>query len=164
MRLLSSVAAAAVLTFAVPALAQEAAPAPQAPAAAPAQPESPEQAALQAKGEAFEAKMNQMGAELNAVMEDDAKDAATKTSETDAIIARYEPEMTSFASEMETFMKAEAEKPENAEQKAQMVEASTAVSQQIRGIPDQIRAGIQQAIAAEAAAPSAPVEAPPEPQ
>ncbi|KAK0351137.1 hypothetical protein LTR94_026185 [Friedmanniomyces endolithicus] len=132
----------------------------QAPAAAaPAEsPTSPEAAAFEAKGAAFETRMKSMGSELEAVMEDEAKDAATKSSEADAIIDRYAPDMTAFAGELETFLKAESEKPENAANKEQLVTASATASAQIRNIPDQIRAGVRQAIAAEAAAPAAPAE------
>ncbi|WP_395945152.1 translation initiation factor IF-2 [Brevundimonas sp.] len=170
MRLLSSAAAAAVLAFAAPALAQETvppAPPAQAPAAAPAEaPKSPEEAALEAKGQAFEAQIEQMSAELQAVVEDDSKDAAAKTAETNTVIDRYAPAMTTFGGEVEAFLKAESEKPENAEKKDQMLAAATTVGERIRSMPDQIRAGVQQAIAAQAAAPAAaaPAEAPATPQ
>lgn len=160
MRLLSSVAAAAVLAVAAPALAQEAAPAPQAPAAAPAEAKSPEEAALEAKGEAFEAQMEQMNTELEAVVQDQNKDATTKTAEANAVIDRYAPGMTTFADEVEAFLKAESEKPENAEKKSELLAASTQASAAIRSIPEQIRAGVQQAITAQAAAPAAPTETP----
>lgn len=161
MRLLTPLAAVAFLAIAAPALAQEAAPAPQAPAAAP-QAKSPEEAAIEAKGEAFEARMGQMTAELDAVMKDESKDDATATAEANAIVDRYAPEMTTFAGEVEAFLRAESEKPENAAQKDQIVMAATTAGQAIRAIPDQVRAGVQQAVAARGAA--APVEAPAQPQ
>ena len=163
MRLLTPLAAVAALAIAAPVLAQEAAPAPQAPAAAP-EAKSPEEAALQAKGEAFEARMDQMTAELDAVMKDESKDDATVTAEANAIVDRYAPEMTTFAGEVEAFLRAESEKPENAAQKDQIVTAATTAGQAIRAIPDQVRAGVQQAVAARGAAPTAPAETPAQPQ
>jgi len=165
MRLLTPLAAVAALAIAAPAFAQETAPAPQAPAAAPAEEaQSPEEAALEAKGEAFEARMNQMSAELDAVMQDQSKDNATAAAEASAIVDRYAPEMTAFAGEVETFLRAQSEKPENAAQKDQLLAAATAAGQAIRAVPDQVRGQVDQAIAARGAAPSAPAETPATPQ
>lgn len=155
MRLQSSVAALAVLALASPALAAgqtaPASPAPaQAQAQAPAAPTSPEEAALEAKAEAFEAQLEQMNTELEAVLGDAAKDAAAKTAAADAVIDRYAPAMTAFADDVEAFLKAESEKPENAERKAELVAASSAAAQSIRALPDQFRTGVRQAASASA--------------
>ena len=159
MRFLIPLAVAAAV--AAPAFAQDAAPA-QAPSQAPSQSaaaasaQSPEEAALEAKAEAFEARMDQMTSEIDAIMDDQSKDAATASAEANAVVDRYAPGMAEFADEVEAFVKAEAEKPEHAAQKDQMLMAATQAGQSIRAIPDQVRAGIQQAIAARAAAPTAP--------
>lgn len=156
MRFLIPLAVAAAV--AAPAFAQDAAPAPQAPSqpAAAEAAQSPEEAALEAKAEAFEAHMDQMTSEIDAIMDDQSKDAATASTEANAVLDRYAPGMTEFADEVEAFVKAEAEKPEHAAQKDQMLMAATQAGQSIRAIPEQVRAGIQQAIAARAAAPTAP--------
>lgn len=161
-RLTLAAAAALLAVCAAPALAQDVAPpAPAAPAAEPQEPQSPEEAALEAKGEAFEAQMNQMSAELEAIVGDETKDAATATAEADAVIDRYAPGMTTFAAEVEAFLKAEAEKPENADKKDEIIAAGTQARVAIAGIPDQARAGIRQSIAARDAASAAPAPAEP---
>ena len=156
MRFLIPLAVAAAV--AAPAFAQDAAPAAQAPSqpAAAEAAQSPEEAALEAKAEAFEAHMDQMTSEIDAIMDDQSKDAATASAEANAVVDRYAPGMAEFADEVEAFVKAEAEKPEHAAQKDQMLMAATQAGQSIRAIPEQFRAGIQQAIAARAAAPTAP--------
>lgn len=151
MRLLTPIAAALMLA-ATPAavLAQEAAQDVAPPSGAPgeaAQADSPEEAALEAKGEAFEAQMNQMSAELEAIVGDPTKDAATATAEADAVVDRYAPGMTAFAAEVEAFLKAEADKPENADKKDEMVAAGAQAAAAISAIPDQVRAGVRRGIA-----------------
>ena len=158
---LTLAAAAATLAFAAPAVAQDAAPA--APAQSPAQGPavtaapamSPEETAFEAKGMAFEAETQQMGVELQAVMEDAALDAAAKKAGANAILDRYEPKFEAFAVELETFMRALADRPERAAQKDQILAAATAGPAQVRAVPAQIRASIDQALAAPATPPAA---------
>ena len=167
MRLLTSLAAtAALMLAATPAavLAQDATPPSGAPGEA-AQADSPEEAALEAKGEAFEAQMDQMSAELEAIVADQSKDAATATAEADAVVDRYQPGMAAFGAEVEAYLKAEADKPENADKKDEMIAAGAQAGAAIAGLSEQIRTGVRQAIAERAAAPApAPVPAPATPQ
>lgn len=156
---LTLAAAAATLAFAAPALAQDAAATSTAPAqdqaVAAAPDQSPEEAAFEAKGMAFEAETQQMGVELQAVMEDEALDAATKKTRTDAIMDRYEPRFDAFAGDLESFLRYMAALPENAAQKDQLLAAADAAPAQLRAAASQIRASIDQALTAPVA-PAAP--------
>ena len=154
---LTLAAAAATLAFAAPAVAQDAAPAApaQGPAVTAAPAMSPEDTAFEAKGMAFEAETQKMGVELQAVMEDAALDNATKKTRANAIVDGYEPKFEAFAVELETFMRALAAKPERAAQKDQILAAATAGPAQVRAVPAQIRASIDQALAAPATPPAA---------
>lgn len=149
MNRLSLAAAAALTLLAAPAFAavQDA----PAPAAAEQAAPSPEEAAFQAKGEAFNAEAQRMKAELDAVIEDPALDAATKQTRADAIITRYEPTFNAFADELAAFFRTFAEKPENAENKDQILAAAEAAPAQIRAVPAQIRQAVAQAVTAPAA-------------
>lgn len=147
-RLTLAAAAAALAVCAAPALAQEAAPA--APAAAPVL--SPEEAAFQAKGEAFQAEAARMGAELEALMDDASLDAATKQSRADAVLDRYEPKFAAFADDYAAFLRLMADKPENAEERDQILAAADAAPAQLRAVPGQVRAAIAAALAAPAPA------------
>lgn len=151
MRLLTPLAAAAALAFAAPAFAQSAPPA--APAA---QTTSPEEAVIEAKAQAFEGVMNQMNAELEAILKDESKNAQAVTAETNAVIDRHASDIAAFSRDVEAFLKAEAAKPENADKKDELTNGAGQAQQAIASIPEQMRAGVQQALAARAAAPAAP--------
>lgn len=157
-RLTLAAAAAALAVCAAPAVAQEAplAASPAAPAAAAPAP-SPEEVAFQAKGEAFQAEAARMGAELEALMDDANLDAATKKSRADAVLDQYEPKFAAFADDYAAFLRLMADKPENAEQKDQILAAADAAPAQMRAVPTQVRA----AIAAALAAPAQPEAVPP---
>ncbi len=150
-----ALAAAAALTLcAAPAFAVVQDPPPPAPALTDQAPPSPEELAFQAKGEAFETEAERMGAELETIMSDESLDAATKKARTDAVLDRYEPTFTAFADEYDAFMRAMAEKPEHAENKAQILSAAEAGPAALRAVPTQLRGAISAALA-EAAAPTA---------
>ena len=131
-RLTLAAAAAALAVCAAPAAvaAQDAAPA--APVAQPAP--SPEEAAFQIKGDAFQVEAERMGAELETIMDDASLDAATKKARTDAVLTQYEPKFAAFADEYGAFLRLMAEKPENAENKADILAAADAASAQLRAI------------------------------
>lgn len=151
MRLLTPLAAAAALAIAAPAVAQNAPPAPP-----PARTVSPEEAAIEAKGAAFESVMNQLNTELETILGDETKSAETATAEANAAIDRRAGDISTFARDVEAFIRAEAAKPENAEKKDELLAAATQTQQAIASIPEQIRAGVQQALAARTAAPARP--------
>lgn len=144
-------AASAVFAFAAPALAQT--PPPTAPAA-PAAPaaDSPEEAAFEAKAEAFSARMQQMGAEMQAAVAAAAGDSAKANTDLDAIAARYQPEADAFATELEIFMATQGDTPE---ERAQMAAMGPAITAQIKGAPAMVKSQVLAATAA-AAAPAVP--------
>ena len=151
-RLTLAAAAAALAVCAAPAVvaAQDAAPA--APAAQPAP--SPEEAAFAAKGEAFNVEAERMGAELETIMDDASLDGATKKARTDAVLNQYEPKFAAFADEYGAFLRVMAEKPENAEKKADILAAADAAPAALRGVPGQLRTAIEAALAAPPAPPA----------
>ena len=153
-RIALAAAAAALTLCAAPAFAVVQDPPPPAPALTDQAPPSAEELAFQAKGEAFETEAERMGAELETIMSDESLDAATKKARTDAVLDQYEPTFLAFADEYDAFMRAMAEKPENAENKAQILSAAEAGPAALRAVPTQLRGAISAALA-EAAAPAA---------
>lgn len=141
MRLVSSVAAVAVLAFAAPAFAQDAAPAPapQAPAAAPAEADSPEEAAFEAKADAFGESMEAMSTEMQTAAAQ--TDKAKATTDLDAIQARYQPQVDAFAADLLAFAGSQGAPQDQVE----------AAAQQIKTIPAMVRSKIEQAAVAPAA-------------
>lgn len=146
-------AASAVFAFAAPAFAQDApAPAPAAPAA-PAT-ESPEEAAMEAKGEAFSTRMQQMATEMQTAVTAAGSDSAKANTDLDAIVARYQPEADAFATDLEGFITAQSATA-TAEEQAQAAQMGPAMVAQIKGIPAMIKSQIL-AAGAGAAAPTVP--------
>lgn len=139
--------AIAVLAFAAPAFAQTApapAPAPQA-APAPADAddaESPDEAEFEAKAEAFGERMKGMMEEMKAASAAAGADTAKKTTDLDAIQARYQPEADAFATDLEAFIRSQAAAaPED--QRAGMEAGIQQALPQIRGVPAMVRAEVE---------------------
>lgn len=148
-------AATATLAFAAPALAQEApAAAPQ--AAAPAAPKSAEELAMEAKAQAFEARMAQMQPELEAAVRGSGGDQTKGLADVNVVLARYQPDIEAFATAVEGFFDSQIAASTDEAAKQQMTAARAQVGPALRGIPDQIRAGVPQAIASLNAAPATP--------
>lgn len=146
-------AIAAALTFAAPAFAQTApAPAPQ--AAAPADDEdatSPEEAAFEARADAFGEHMQAMMQEMQAAVAADSADAAKKKADLDAIQAKYQPEVDAFVTALQGFAGKEiAAAPED--KKAEMQAKLDQGLPQLRNLPAMMRAQLEGAAAAPAAA------------
>ncbi len=141
-------AAAAVLAFALPAAAQDA------PAAPPAASSSADaEAVMEAKSRTFEARMQEMQREMQAAAAAAGADEAKKTADLDAIEARYQPEIDTFAGEVTSFLNGQlAVMPED--QRAQMTAMIPVIEAQVRNVAAQIR--IQAANPAPPAAPAAP--------
>ncbi|MBI2261466.1 MAG: translation initiation factor IF-2 [Caulobacterales bacterium] len=150
-------AASAVLAFAAPAFAQDA------PAAPPAAAEAPSAAALEleAKGEAFKARMTLMQGEIEAAITGAGSDQAKGLADVDAILARYQPDIDGLIVAFDAFIDAEAASAPDEATKTEMQEAKTAMRTALSGLPAQVRGAAQSALAAQAAAPAAaPVAAP----
>ena len=134
----------------------------QSPPAAEAETQSPAEAACEARAEAFGARMDTMQPALQAVLSDPSTDKAGKMAAADAVIDGYVPDIETFATELEAFIRSQADLPENAEQRENMLQAAAAAPTAIRGIPEQVRAGIRASLEAPAAPPEAEPEASPQ--
>lgn len=146
MNLRTALAAAAVLAVSTPALAQEtpAQPAPEAPAREP----TAEELAFAQRGEAFNASMETMITEIRTMLADANTNGEQKTQALEAILANYNPQINAFADELQAFLTArQAEATDPAEQAA-LAEAVAQGPAGVRAIPDQVRQGVAQAIAA----------------
>lgn len=139
-------AASAVFAFAAPALAQT--PPPPAPAAPAA--DSPEEAVLEAKAEAFGARMQQMTAEMQTAVTAAAGDTAKANTDLDAIVARYQPDADTFSAEVTAFITAQSASAP-AEQQAQMAQMIPMITAEIKGAPAKAKTDILAAAAASAA-------------
>lgn len=131
-----TLAAAAVLALATPALAQQAPPAPPAPAAAPAAPSAEQQAAMariEAAGAAIEAVMTDLEPKAEEIREDATLSAADKETRIRALIAEHQPVFDEFSAALGSVMAlkaaSEGASPEQAAAATQA--AQTMVSQAI---------------------------------
>ena len=159
---LTLAAVAAMLAFAAPALAQEAAPAVPVVSAAPAKTPSPAEVEMEAKAEAFQARMESLQTELTAVVDGpDGGDEAKRLADADVILARYQPDFDAFATTFEAFLDTQLAAATADDERQELTEARAKIGPAIRGISPQIRLAVQQAIAAKAAAPAATVVATP---
>lgn len=133
-----SILFAAALIAASPTLAQETAPPPP-----PASDTAAAEAAIEARAEAFEGRIRQMGEEMGAAITAAGPDRAKRTADLDAIQARYQPEMEAFASELEAFVLPQiAAMP--ADEQAGARTGFEAGMAQIRGLPAMVRAQAEQ--------------------
>lgn len=145
-----SIVFAAALMVASPALAQEAAASPAASDSAVAE------AAFEARAEAFEGRIRQMGEEMGTAIANAGPDLAKRDADLDAIEARYRPEIDAFVSDLEAFVGPQfAALP--ADQQAGARTGFEAGMAQIRGLPAMMRAQAEQA----ADAPPPPTAPPP---
>lgn len=145
-RLLALAAAAAALTFGAPAPALAAAADDTAVLAA-----TPSEAEVEAAAAAFEARMEAMGLEIEAIMSDASVAGADRADQVDALLLAYTPDIDAFADLVEAFVVGEAARMESAQEAAAVQGAGAAAAIAIRGIPDQVRAAVAQALAEEAA-------------
>lgn len=143
-----SILFAAALMAATPVLAQEAAP-----SSPPASDTAAAEAAFEARAEAFEGRIRQMGEEMGVAIADAGPDLAKRDADLDAIEARYQPEIDAFVSDLEAFVGPQfAALP--ADQQAGARTGFEAGMAQIRGLPAMMRAQAEQS----ADAPPAPTE------
>ena len=153
MSLRLALAAVATLALASPAAAALAAP----PAVQGA--EALTEADLDAASDAFEARMEAMGAELETVVSANMGDAARVDAEVSAVLARYSPDIEAFATQLQTFLTQQAAAAETPQEAQALNSAATTAAAAIRSIPGQVRAGIAEGMAeASAAAASADAE------
>ena len=125
-------AAVAALALASPALAQTAAPAPAAPAA---QAAAPTEEDVEAAAEAFEADMQKLAEEIDAVVTAAGDDNAKASAEADILVARHQPVADAFADTLDGFIQSMAAMMP-AEQMALMPDALA----KIRSAPAEVKA------------------------
>jgi hypothetical protein len=125
-------AAVAALALASPALAQTAAPAPAAPAA---QAAAPTEEDVEAAAEAFEADMQKLAEEIDAVVTAAGDDKAKASAEADILVARHQPVADAFADTLDGFLQSMAAMMP-AEQMALMPDALA----KIRSAPAEVKA------------------------
>lgn len=125
-------AAVAALALASPALAQTAAPAPAAPAA---QAAAPTEEDVEAAAEAFEADMQKLAEEIDAVVTAAGDDKAKASAEADILVARHQPVADAFADTLDGFIQSMAAMMP-AEQMASMPDALA----KIRSAPAEVKA------------------------
>lgn len=158
---------AALAVLASPVLAQET-PAPAAPAAPEAAaPEAPpvksaEELAIETEAVAFSAAMRTMQDELV---------KTTTPQEADAVVAKYQPQADVLADRMSAFLLANADRPENAAEREELLTEAARGVRFVRELPAFIRSAVDQAVArgnaiaaAQAAGQAAPAEPAPAPE
>lgn len=138
-------AAAAVLAFSTPVMAQEAGQ-PAAPTA-PAHQPSPEELAFAQTAEAFDGRMQAMIGEIQTMLADQASDGAQKRANLETILGTYTPEINAFADQLNTFLVGRQAASTNPEEQAAIAQAIENGPANVRAIPNQIRQGVNQAIA-----------------
>lgn len=109
------------------------------------------EAEMEAKSQAFEARMQTMNQELQAAITAAGNDGAKMKADTDVIIDRYAPEIVSFSNDFEGYLNGEIAKAADPEMRQQITSVRDQVVPVIRTMPDQLRASIQQAIASQTA-------------
>ena len=137
-------AAAAVLAFSSPVLAQEATQptAPEAPARQP----SAEEMAFAQRADGFDVRMQSMISEIQAALAAPGTDANQKMGVIDGIIGTYTPEINTFADDLNTFLLLMQSRSTNPEEQAAIAQALQNGPAGVRAIPSQIRASVTDAI------------------
>jgi len=151
-----AVLASPVLAQETPAPAAPAAPETVAPEAAPAK--SAEELAIETEAVAFSAAMRTMQDELV---------KTTTPQEADAVVAKYQPQADALADRMSAFLLANADRPENAAEREELLTEAARGVRFVRELPAFIRSAVDQAVArgnAIAAGQAAPAEPAPAPE
>ena len=128
---------AVVFAAPLPVLAQD----PAAPAAVAA---APGEAEVTAAAQAFRTQLEAMNAEVRTAVEASGTNRRRAASRVDEILARYAPGFETFASLLEQHFAARASAAPTEEARASTTATGVATVARIRGIPDQVRAGLTQ--------------------
>lgn len=142
-------AVAAALAFSTPVMAQQAQQptAPQAPARQP----TAEEIAFGQTAQAFDGRMQAMVGEIQAMLQDTSTNGAQKQAALEGILAPYIPEINTFADQMHAFLTGARSRSTDPQEQAAIDQALANGPANVRAIPDQVRAGVAQAIANAAA-------------
>ena len=105
--------------------------------------------AFEARADHFVAQMDQMSLEIEAAVQAGGDQHEAILASVDEILARYRPEVDGFAEDFDAFLSAqEALAAEDPTARSQLAAARDAAIPVIRAIPDQVRAGVAQSLAA----------------
>ena len=137
LRLIISVAAG--LT-ALPATAQDPPAAPAATAAAPV----PGDAEIAAAAQAFRTQLEAMNAEVRAAVDSAGSNRRRAAGRVDEILTRYAPGIETFAVLLESYFGARAAAAPTDEARAAVTATALASVARVRGVPEQVRAGLAQ--------------------
>ncbi|MDQ3125093.1 MAG: hypothetical protein M3Q74_05745 [Pseudomonadota bacterium] len=138
MRMRLILLAAAVFAAPLPALAQDP------PTPAPATAAAPGEAEVTAAAQTFRSQLEAMNAEIRAAVEASGSNRRRAASRVDEILARYAPGFETFAIMLERHFAARAAAARTEEARVSTVATGVASAARIRGIPDQVRAGLTQ--------------------
>ena len=138
LRLIISVAAG--LAAALPALAQDAPAPPPAALTTPA----PGEAEVTAAAHAFRTRLEAMNAEVRTAVEASGSNRRRAAGRVDEILARYSPGFETFAALLEGYFAARTAAAPTEEARASTATTGAASVARVRGIPDQVRAGLAQ--------------------
>ena len=128
---------AAVFAAPLPALAQD-------PASPPAVAAAPGETEITAAAQTFRTQLEAMNAEVRTAVEASGSNRRRAASRVDEILARYAPGFETFAVLLEHLFAARAAAAPTEEARASTTATGVASVARIRGIPDQIRAGLAQ--------------------
>lgn len=134
--------AAAALAAPFPALAQDPPAPPPVPAPPPAS--APGAAEVNAAGEIFRSQVLAMNAEVRSAVDASGSNRRRAASRVDEILARYTPGFETFAVLLEQHFAARAAAAATEEARASTVATGAASVARVRGLPDQVRAGLTQ--------------------
>ena len=105
--------------------------------------------AFEARADHFVAQMDQMSLEIEAAVQAGGDQHEAILAAVDEILARYRPEVDGFAEDFDAFLGAqEALAAEDPTARSQLAAARDAAIPVIRAIPDQVREGVAQSLAA----------------
>lgn len=143
MRLRLIVSMVAGLTVALPVFAQDM-PAPTPAVATPAPGAEAAASGIDAAAQTFRAQVEAMNAEVRAVVQAAGSNRRRASSRVEEILARYQPGFESFAVQLEAWFSQRAAAAATEEARASVVQTGAASVARVRGLPDQVRAGLVQ--------------------
>lgn len=123
---------------AFPAIAQD----PPSPPAAAVAAQAPGDAEVAAAAQTFRSRIESMNAEVRAAVDSAGSNQRRAAGRVDDVLARYAPDIESFAVLLEGYFGARAAAAPTDEARADVTATAAASVARVRGIPDQVRAGL----------------------
>lgn len=118
-----------------------------------------EEIAFNQVAQGFRGRMDAMMAEVRAVLADPNTNGGQKIAAVDTILVTYTPEINGFADQLQTFLVARQAVATDPNEQAAIAEALQGGPSGVRSIPEQVRTGVAQAIAAAEAQANAEAQA-----